>query len=122
MKAKRVIKWVIFNGVFLATLIAGTLFDVEGADNIATFFIWLTVFISPFYQNERVLDALRQKGGFAVSENVEWTFNIIIIALLVWDGRIITGAFYLLSSALTSVAYTELAKVKTEETMEGVND
>lgn len=103
-RTNRLLRWFLFNGLIMASLWYGYEHDCQGAKNIALFCLWATIVVSPFFLVKECADSLENTFKY-IPEWMELIYNGTIIALLVWHGAIVTGAFYFIHMVIITMAY-----------------
>lgn len=93
----KVMRWITINGFFLACLVAGLVYDVQGALNIGIFATWALLLFACAYARTDVLTKLAKidKWPYDVPAWLDAIFDCAVLALLVWHGRWYSGAAYL---------------------------
>lgn len=102
----RKLKWFIVNILWLACVIAATVYSVQGAQYIVSFFtIFLFVFaLFSFFPEIKVE---LEKNDYACNANIEILYDLFITCILVWHGMFIIGGLYLVGNLLTIAAKTK---------------
>ena len=103
-KMARTTTWVVFNGVFAASLWYGQVEQVSGAWNVAVFIIWFSFVGSLCSVPETVRRAMQDKGP-SVPVIVDALFDIAVVAFLVWFGHWWLATTYVVHSVLLQAAY-----------------
>jgi hypothetical protein len=89
--AKRVLQWAIPNALFGVALYFGVVEGVQGAANIAQFFIWFTFAISFFCLSDDSVKRLRANGASTIPASLDLSFDLAALALLLWYGWIFSA-------------------------------
>lgn len=101
MNIKRFIKWAAVNAALAWLLYLGLVENVDGARYVALFVIWLGNVAAFLALNSETRQCLAAEGR-AVPEWLSWLAAGGITGALVWHGYFVTGAFYLVASAIVS--------------------
>jgi len=98
MKTKKIIRWTLVNGTFAGMLIAGLNYDIQWAENIGLFMVWICfAFSLPIFMLSHVKpNELRsiELGNYDL-ENI---FNAIILAILAGNAYWFSAVAYLIHS------------------------
>lgn len=100
----RAVKWGTEHALFMAVLVAGMVFDVKGAANVALWFAWLNIFLGLFLLCDDVCERLRARGR-SVPAPVAVGCDIVVVVLMVWHGWMVTAAGWMLHSFLEYSAF-----------------
>lgn len=93
----RLLRYAALNSVFAACLWFGVLGESGGAENVALFIAWTISFFSLFTLSDKMVTPFLEKGlPRSVPQWFDAGFDIAVVLVFVWDGRVITGAAYLL--------------------------
>lgn len=93
-KFLKVLNWTVVNFIFLALVIAATVFDVKNAGNVVIFLsIYLAVSSYCLKISEEFIKK-RAEEGWLVNKYVSFFFCLVILSILVWHGWWITTIFY----------------------------
>jgi len=104
------IKYVIVNGLFGASVYYGFFEGVEGALNIAYFYAWLCSIVS-LLATEETVKALAEKGKKpSVPKWINAVFDISISCVFVWFGAWVTGLFYMIHLVKSSDLWSKVAE------------
>ncbi|MBI2278172.1 MAG: hypothetical protein HYU74_12530 [Dechloromonas sp.] len=93
------LKWALISILITGLMIAGFAYDVPGARNIITAYVWVGLVLSVFCQSEASIEAFR-KAGRTVPESVSWLMFVLRFCFLAWFGEFLLCAVYFTSQIL----------------------
>jgi len=91
----KLLKYCLFQGVFIACLYYGYFKGIEGAENVALFLAWFLNVISWFMLSEDGIEIVR-KNPPLIPKTIDVPLDMAIVGVFVWSGALITGVFYAL--------------------------
>ena len=91
----RALKWVLINSAFSGLLWFAVARGVEGAQNIVLALVWLLLLMTPLMWTADMQKTLAERGR-PIPAWVDHTFDLAIVAVLLWHGWMATGIAYLL--------------------------
>lgn len=91
----KTLRWIGFNTLYVALMVAGLGFDIKGAANVLLVLTWFMICLSPFLLTGDVIKHI-EENGLSVPNWVDLSLDIGIFTALVWYGWMWTGAFYVL--------------------------
>ena len=100
-KLRSILLWIVCNGLFVTALIYGYVYEIHGAKNIALFMAWFTIVLSPFVLIEDVYKTLPN----IVPRWLNISYDVCVIAFMIWHGAIATAIFYIVHTFMVVVAY-----------------
>lgn len=103
----RKLKSLSLNGLVLAALVAGLIYEVEGAMNVVSVFICFVLVMSFFMNSKTSIEHLKKLGAPAFPMWVHATFDVFVIMLLAWHGRFFLAAAWAISAVLCAAAWKE---------------
>jgi hypothetical protein len=99
---KSIITWTVSNGLFAVSLYFWLVEGVKGAENVASFFIWLS-FVITVCVAAKIDDAVNQtKSKSSVPLWLDQLYDLIIIGILVWSGFFFFAGMYLFHMVILS--------------------
>lgn len=109
-------RWFLFNGLFAALLVAGFVYGIEGAENVALFIVWVTSIISLFFPTEKVVEVLREKKHMPpIKRSIDGAFDVVVICFLVWHGAVASGIAYFVHFVMLQLTWEKLSEPKKSE-------
>ncbi len=99
---KRILNWFVTTAVFDAALYFGLVHGIQGAANIAQFYIWLTFLFSWLALSDNAVRDAQNRGLPGLPEWVFGLQNITVLAALLWYGWIWCAVAWLVKSILAS--------------------
>ena len=105
----KAIIWFLINASFLATLVGGISFGINGLLNIGIFCVWFMFVGSLLFLRDEVIENSTKKG-FSVPIYVDITFDLIVLLYLVYNSFFITGIAYLIHIIMQSALRSEVDK------------
>ena len=105
---KRILRWVISNGLFAVVLYFAYFEKINGAENIALFYAWFTIVFSFAARSDAVIKSHKYKKRIIPSW-LNFCFDAGVTAVFVWFGAWITGIFYFIHIFLLEAV---MAKIK----------
>lgn len=105
MKAFRAIRWAAVNALFLWLLWLGVVDGLEGAHNVAFFWLWFGIVVSFGCLVAEVREGM-QKQGPSVPLGLNLLVDLAIAGFLAWHGYTITAALWVVHAYLVHSAYT----------------
>lgn len=103
---KQIIRWLLVNGIFGASIYFGLFLGNEGAENIAYFIAWWCFILSLFCFNDTVAKQMQKKKRF-IPRSVDCVFDAIITFCFIYHGGIATGIFYAIHIIFAEIGYLE---------------
>lgn len=94
-------KWTVVNSAALAVMYYGLVLGVEGAANLAQFYVWATFTLSLVLLSDDVVRDLQKSSGLPVV--MAWlglSVDFLIVAVLVWYGWMWSAAAFLVHMVL----------------------
>lgn len=114
----KVMRWITINGFFLGCLVAGLVYDVQGALNIGIFATWALLLFSCAYARTDLLTKLAKSYKWPdVPAWLDALFDCAVLALLVWHGRWYSGAAYLAHFIIVQSSFIRIKAMR-----EGASD
>lgn len=99
-KVNTILLWLVYNTIFGAALYFGLVKGIEGAANLAQFYIWFCFAISLGTLPDAVLQAIRKRGNPSVPGWMDPVFAVGAISTLVWHGWIWAAVAHTVSNIL----------------------
>lgn len=88
------LRWFAINSIFMALLIAGTVYEIEGAANIVVFFTWFLFFVSLAMYTDGAVEIMR-KTGFHVSAGIDLAYDLAFLCVMLWHGWMVMSSLYM---------------------------
>lgn len=118
----KIFRYLIVNVLFLTALVLGIFFDVEGAENIARFWVFVLFFISiSFCLKEEVGLEVASKSPCIKNkflDRVDLLFDLFCLGIIIYDGWYILGSLYFLHVAIMAAFRDDVRQKEQEEQKE----
>jgi len=105
---KSVLQWLAIATVFDLSLYFGLVEGIQGAANIAQFYIWFVSLVSLVCLSDKFVRERQKKGDFIMSAWLATPQNLAVLALLLWYGWTWSAGAYLVKIILVSRVRTPL--------------
>lgn len=106
----RLIRYIITNAAFAVCLWFGIIEGISGAANVALFIAWIAIVTSLFACSKDVIEKLAQRGR-TVPMWIDQSFDLMVVAFLVWHGWWATAIGYVIHMGSLAVAYDRASKL-----------
>lgn len=108
----KIFRYIAFNTFFAVILYFGFFQGIEGAKNVALFFIWFIIIVSVILLASSKEDKLKAgHKGRSVPVAVDMCFDIAIVSVLIWFDYWITGSLFFISAMLMTAYWEECHKL-----------
>lgn len=106
---KKALIWTLINATVTALLLVGFLADVQGARNVALFYIWAVAALSTLF----LIDPSKAgKPGRSVPVWLSAPYSTAVVGFLVWHGAIAVGIAWCWGWFMQEIAFTAAAAEK----------
>lgn len=105
----RKLKTLTINGLLMAALVAGLIYGVEGAMNVAAAYICFAFGLSFLANSKASIKRLNEFGTPAFPRWLHSLFDGVVIVLLAWHGHFFLAGAWLISCLLCAVAWDRAA-------------
>lgn len=99
---KRILSWLVTVTLFNVALYFGLVQGIQGAANIAQFYIWFAFLFSWFALSDLCVRDVQKKGLLGIPEWIFGLQNFTVLAALLWFGWIWCAVAWLVKSILSS--------------------
>jgi hypothetical protein len=99
---KSTLQWLAFATVFNLSLYFGLVEGIQGAANIAQFYIWFFSVLSLFALSDKCVRDVQQKANPLISLWLVNPQNLAVLALLLWYGWIWSACAWMVKIILSS--------------------
>lgn len=106
---KKIIIWVLSNGLLAVALYLGFIKHAIEAERIAYFAAWIAI-VCCLLQIPETSQALMKKAGRSVPVWIDIPFDILVALVFIWHAAWITGAFYFLHMIIQQACWSNALK------------
>ena len=100
----RSLRYVATRALFLALLVAGLVYDVEGALYCTRFYVGIGLLTGLFARTKDAVSRLAKKGAPPVPVKVAFYADVLLSFFMVWFGAWIMGVAWLFSAGFSAAA------------------
>lgn len=112
-------RWFLFNALFIAFLVLGTVYESVGAENVVMIWAWFSILITLTMLSKECrkifIDQVKKDGGLSAPMWANWLIDIPCVILMSWYGWMWTASFYLFHTLMQATVHAEYKKSLEEE-------
>jgi hypothetical protein len=111
MKISKVLRWLLFNGLFAVILWFGIIGEIDGARRLGLFLVWTTFILSLFLCSEEVMSSVVSQGS-SVPAWMDNSFDFAVLSFLIWHGFIWSGIAYAIHFIFSIAVHEKIIELK----------